>query len=71
MNDFRIRRFKMVIFCASCKSKIEKVFSDYPEIKFSVNLIDEILLINADPNKYPDNFIVEKLKNIGYEIEKI
>lgn len=61
-----IRRFDISISCASCIKKINKVFSQYKDIKYSINLIEKMLIVEADENKYPSNFIIDLINQSGY-----
>ena len=66
-----IRRFEVNISCASCANKIEKVFSKYKDIKLDINIMEKILVIYADENKYSSEKILEIIKQSGYEGEEL
>ncbi|TDV24480.1 copper chaperone CopZ [Mycoplasmopsis mustelae] len=63
------RYFTVNVSCASCKSHIDKQFKDYPEIKYSVNLMEKMLKVDADEEKYPDELIIKLAKQAGYDAE--
>lgn len=46
--------------------KINKVFSQYKDIKYSINLIEKMLIFEADENKYLSNFIIDLINQSGY-----
>ncbi|MGY6172585.1 cation transporter [Candidatus Mycoplasma pogonae] len=64
------RYFLLAISCASCKSHIEKVFAKYPDIEYSVNVVEKILTVKADEEKYSNDFIIELVKEAGYSAEE-
>lgn len=66
-----IRRFEINIRCASCVGKIEKVFKKYSDIKYSLNLLEKMLTIEADETKYNDQFIIDLVAQVGYIAERI
>ena len=66
-----IRRFEVSVSCSSCARKIEKLFKNYKDIKYSLNIIEKILVIDADEKKYSNEFIIELLKGIGYIVKEI
>ncbi|AJR12282.1 Uncharacterised protein [Mesomycoplasma dispar] len=65
------RYFSIDIKCASCKVVFEKLFENLEDFEWSVNISAKVLKIIADEEKYPDEFISEKLTSVGYENEKI
>ncbi len=66
-----IRRFEINVRCASCVGKIDKAFKQYPDIKYSLNLLEKMLSVEADENKYSDQFIINLVAKIGYVAERI
>ena len=66
-----VRRFEINITCASCVKKIDKIFSKFDDFNYSINLIEKLLIINANEEKYTSEFILKELKKIGYEGEEI
>ena len=66
-----VRRFEINIRCASCVGKIEKVFKKYPDIKYSLNLLEKMLTVEADEKKYNDQFIIDLAAQVGYVAERI
>ena len=66
-----IRRFEINVRCASCVGKVDKVFKQYPDIKYSLNLLEKMLSVEADENKYSDQFIIDLVAKIGYVVERI
>ncbi|MGZ9413496.1 heavy-metal-associated domain-containing protein [Mycoplasma sp. 480] len=63
------RYFTINVSCASCKSNIDKQFQQYPEIKYSLNLMDKMLKVDADDELYPDELIIKLAKQAGYDAE--
>ncbi|MBD5423139.1 MAG: cation transporter [Mycoplasma sp.] len=65
------RRFEINISCASCANKIEKVFKKYPDIQFTINILEKLLSVKADESKYSDEFIEELALQAGYNATRI
>ena len=65
------RRFEINVSCASCANKIEKVFKKYSDIQFTINILEKLLSIRADENKYSDEFIEKLALQAGYIATRI
>ncbi|MDW2924747.1 hypothetical protein [Mesomycoplasma ovipneumoniae] len=65
------RYFSIDIKCASCKVVFEKLFANLEDFQWTANISAKVLKITADEDKYPDEFISEKLASVGYTSEKI
>ncbi|MBG0731070.1 hypothetical protein [Mycoplasma sp. 'Moose RK'] len=66
-----IRRFEINIKCASCQGVLAKLFADFPDISWNLNVSAKILKITCDENKYSDDFIIKKLASVGYSCARI
>lgn len=65
------RRFNINISCASCINRIKKILKKYNDIEFKVNILENIIIIKSDENKYNDIFLIDLFKKSGYYIERI
>lgn len=66
-----IRRFEVNISCVSCANRITKKLNQYKDIKYSINALEKIISIEADENKYTDDFIIKIIKDMGYKAERM
>ncbi len=66
-----VRRFDISIDCATCVKKIDKAFSKYPDLKYSFNIIEKILVVESSVEKYPSTFIINLIEKLGYSCEEI
>lgn len=66
-----IRRYKVDVSCATCQVNLDKVFKQYPAIKYSVNLMEQILKVDCDPKEFSDQKIHEIVKQAGYVAKRM
>lgn len=66
-----MRRFSINITCATCKLKIEKILKNYPDINYSINIMEKMINIEADEVKYPNKKIIDIIHQAGFNAKEI
>ncbi len=66
-----VRRFDINITCASCANKIEKILKQNKDLKFSINVLEKMLIVETDESNYDDEKIISLVAQAGFKAELI
>ena len=69
MSDKQIALHIEGMTCAACSSRVERVLNKMDEVEAQVNLATESAKISYDADKVSPEDVIQKIKDIGYDVE--